>query len=354
MIEEHLIRSLTMKKTLFISLSILVFWISDPVFCQAEGQQITIMFWNVENLFDPFDDSLTLDDEFTPEGERYWTWLRFKHKINNIYKVIAMAGGWEPPDIIGFCEIENRWVLDQLARNTPLSKYEYRIIHYDSPDPRGIDVGFLYLPGSFNPAYSAPLRVKGLKQEDEPTRDILYVKGIIQGPDTVHLFVNHWPSRYQGETGSAYKRHAAAKTLKQHTDSLFRLDSNSRIIVFGDFNDEPTDQSISGIIATVNISGDIDATSLYNLPIPVKCTYPGTQKYHGKWFFFDQFIISGNLLNEIDSCYMKVLDFDFLLEEDEQYTGLKPFRTYNGYHYQGGFSDHLPVCLYMYYSRQSF
>jgi hypothetical protein len=345
MIEKHFIQSLTMNKTLFISACILIFWIDHTVFSQTEEKQISIMFWNVENLFDPFGDSLTLDEEFTPEGAKHWTWIRFRHKLNNIYKVIAMAGEWNPPDIIGLCEVENRWVLEELVRNTPLSKYEYRIIHYDSPDPRGIDVCMLYLPGSFRLLYAAPLRVTGLKPGDEPARDILYVKGLIRRTDTLHLFINHWPSRYQGIMVSAHKRLRAAEILKQYKDSLFRLDPGNRIIIFGDFNDEPSDQSLSEILRAENICGDIEATNLYNLAIQTTGSFPGTQKYQGKWYMFDQFIISGNLFNEYDSCLMKVLDFDFLLEKDESYVGLKPFRTYNGYHYKGGFSDHLPVML---------
>jgi len=337
-----------MKKLLFSYLCFFILCITGETFSQGEELHITIMFWNVENLFDPFDDSLTHDDEFTPEGERHWTWSKFKNKLNNLYKVITISGGWYPPDIIGFCEIENRWVLEQLVRNTPLSKYEYRVIHYDSPDPRGIDVGMLYLPGSFRPIYSAPVRVMGLKPEDEPTRDILYVKGMIPGPDTLHLFINHWPSRYQGEKVSAPKRFAAAGILKKNIDSLFRINYNNRIIVFGDFNDEPADQSISEILAAGNISGDIEASTLYNLVIPEIHSFPGTQKYQGKWFFFDQFIVSGSLLRSIDSCCMTILDYDFLLEEDKSYVGSKPFRTYNGYRYRGGFSDHLPVCLKFY------
>lgn len=340
-----------MKKSFFSFVCLFIVCIYGETFGQGEELHLTIMFWNVENLFDPFDDSLTLDEEFTPEGARHWTWAKFKNKLNNLYKVIVISGGWDPPDIIGFCEVENIWVLEHLVRNTPLSKYEYRIIHYDSPDPRGIDVGMLYLPGSFRPIYSAPVKVTGLKSEDEPTRDILYVKGIIPGPDTLHLFINHWPSRYQGEMASEPKRFAAAGILKRNIDSLFRINYNNRIIVFGDFNDEPADQSISEILAAGNISGDIEASILYNLAIPKIHSFPGTQKYQGKWFFFDQFIVSGSLLSSIDSCCMTILDLDFLLEEDKGYVGLKPFRTYNGYSYHGGFSDHLPVLLKIYYSK---
>ena len=347
-IRKQIIQSLIMRKLIVLSVWLFVVGLSSGAFAQGNEMPITIMFWNVENLFDPFDDSLTADEEFTPEGPRHWTWTKFKHKLNNIYKVIAMAGEWNPPDIIGLCEVENRWVLEQLVRNTPLLKYEYRIIHYDSPDQRGIDVAMLYVPGSFRPIHTAPQKVMGLKPEDEPARDILYVKGLIHESDTVHLFINHWPSRYRGEMITEPERVKAAGILRKSADSLLTHDPDSRIIIFGDFNDEPEDISISEILSARYTGEDVETDALYNLTVFPSRSCPGTQKYQGKWSFFDQFIVAGNILLNYDSCCVKVLDFEFLLEEDKVYTGRKPFRTYNGYHYQRGFSDHLPVCLKFY------
>src|SRR4030042_4794113 len=185
----------------------------NTTFAQEEEESIRIMFWNVENFFDPFDDSLTMDDEFTPAGNHRWSWLRFSHKLNNIYKVI-ISTGWKPPDIIGLCEVENKWVLERLAGITPLSKFEYKIIHKDSPDLRGIDVAILYLPNSFKPVETRFIPVTLLKPGDDPTRDILLVKGIVKSRDTVSIFVNHWPSRYPGQAETMHKRNAAASGLK--------------------------------------------------------------------------------------------------------------------------------------------
>jgi hypothetical protein len=356
---------------------------------KEQSESIRIMFWNVENLFDPFDDSLTRDEEFTPQGLYGWTWARFNRKLNNIYKVIISAG-WEPPDMIGLAEVENRWVLERLTRETPLSKFEYRIIHKDSPDLRGIDVALLFLQDSFKPINRSSIHVSGLKDDDEPTRDILYVKGIVKSGDTVHIFVNHWPSRYTGQVETMHKRNTAAVELKRLTDSLLDTDPFSRIIIMGDFNDEPQDESISetlgaivpemdeGIITGSFAGKDSDindssmprllfdssqlkgfsrliSDSLWTDKIPPNSLYccipdltnmlPGTLKFEGRWYLFDQFIVSGGLLYGLSLCKSEILYRDFLFEQDEAYTGRKPYRTYNGYIYKGGYSDHLPIIL---------
>jgi len=347
---------------------------NQPVKMQFDS--LRIMFWNVENLFDPFDDSLTLDEEFTLQGIYGWTWSRFNRKLNNIYKVI-MSAGWNPPDIIGLAEVENRWVLERLIHETPLSKFEYRIIHKDSPDVRGIDVTLLYLPDSFKPIDKSFIHVSGFKSGDDPTRDILYVKGIVNYVDTVSLIVNHWPSRYPGQTETIHKRRTAALTLKRLTDSLLTADPLCRIIIMGDFNDEPQDASISESLAAVmpvaedrfpagrlgkqypgtdNISiswyyensssgNTIQADALFCLTPPLTNKLPGTIKFQGKWYLFDQFIVSGGLLAKSISYKSNILSNDFLFEPDKAYTGRKPYRTYNGYLYKGGYSDHLPILL---------
>jgi hypothetical protein len=379
----------------------------DNTLGQEELISIRIMFWNVENFFDPFDDSLKIDDEFTPRGNRGWTWVRFNKKLNNIYKVI-MSEGWKPPDIIGLCEVENRWVLEQLTGTTPLGKFEYRIIHHDSPDQRGIDVAMLYLPSSFRPLRNQFIPVTGLKTNDDPTRDILFIKGIIKTKDTVNIFVNHWPSRYPGQAETSHKRNAAASVLRRNIDSLFNAEPGCKIIIMGDFNDEPRDESISEILGVAkkmeiqsgapgkmvqgneqhvhsgenvktksgvavigvpdsnkesspdeflktrpgtevdSIPGDATGVDeLYSLSPPVKRSITGTLKFEGRWYLFDQFMISGGLLAVIGSFKTEIVDHDFLLKPDEAYTGQKAFSTYNGYIYQGGYSDHLPVVMEM-------
>jgi hypothetical protein len=333
-----------MRNLLILLVCLLLLSTNLESFCQESDESVRIMFWNVENLFDPFDDSLTLDDEFTSRGDHNWTWERFNQKINHVYKVI-MSSGWEPPDIIGLCEVENRWVLERLTGITPFSKFEYRIIHQNSPDLRGIDVAMLYQPDSFIPIEITFIPVRGLKKDDDPTRDILFVKGILRSQDTVNIFVNHWPSRYGGQIETRNKRMAAASVLKHRNDSLFIAESASKIIIMGDFNDEPWDESISEILE-VKLTGDeIIKNHLYSLIPPFKKSISGTLKFEGRWYLFDQFMISGGLLKEISSYETAIISHDFLLEPDEAYTGQKPFRTYNGFIYRGGYSDHLPVLL---------
>ena len=364
-----------MRNLLLFPVCFFMFNMHTEAYCQESDETIRIMFWNVENFFDPFDDSLTLDDEFTSRGDHNWTWERFNQKLINLYKVIA-AAGWRCPDIIGLCEVENKWALEQLTRKTPLSKYEYRIIHEHSPDLRGIDVAMLYIPDSFKPIDIEFIPVTGLMDYDDPTRDILFVKGLLRSQDTVNIFVNHWPSRYGGQIETRHKRLAAATVLKQRIDSLFIAESGSKIIVMGDFNDEPRDESISEILGVKSLGLELPGVELqrfdkvlhpsindtakspvpkyvffrnglYCLIPPFKKSITGTLKFEGRWFLFDQFMISGGLLNELSSYETIIMSHDFLLEPDEAYTGQKPFRTYNGYIYKGGYSDHLPVLLEM-------
>ena len=154
------------------------------------------MFYNTENLFDPVDDSLTADEEYTPTGMRGWTFTKFMLKIRNISKVVLAVGGWDPPDIIGFCEVENRWVLKELTTQTPLKNFGYTIVHYESPDPRGIDVALIYRPDKFKVLNAEPIHIRFPFDTASRTRDILFVKGTVSGGDTLNIFVNHWPSKF--------------------------------------------------------------------------------------------------------------------------------------------------------------
>jgi predicted extracellular nuclease len=320
------------------------------------GQEVSsrrdfrIMFYNVENLFDYINDSLTLDDEFLPDGTRHWTINRYKQKLNNIYKVIVSAGGWEPPEIVGLCEIENKFVLEGLVNNTPLAKYNYNIIHKESPDQRGIDVALLYIENKFKILQTRFIQITHANISLK-TRNILFVKGITSMKDTLNIFVNHWASRYSGQIESKKKRSIIASILRQQVDSIFNLKKKTNIIIMGDFNDEPLDKSILQILGSKIDYSDIMPGELYNLSYVLwKNNNKGSCKYKGAWFMFDQFIVSASLLQKENQLYLQTTDIhlfcpDFLLEEDEMYFGLKPYRTYNGYQYQGGFSDHLPIYI---------
>lgn len=310
-----------------------------------------VMFYNVENLFDPYDDSIKRDEEFTPDGERYWTNYKFYEKLNRVYKVIMAVGEWQPPAIVGLCEIENRFVLEQLINNTPLKNFGYRILHHESPDRRGIDVALLYRQDFFEPFSDQPVPVVFPDDTTYKTRDILYVKGLIGQQEMVHIFVNHWPSRYGGYLATVKRRNTAAKTLRVHTDSLLAINPQCAIIIMGDFNDGPEDESFKKILNALPPTEPFHDTLLYNLTLAPRTDWNfGTLKYRENWDVFDQVVVSGGMLSgesglKIHLDRAEIFHDDFLLEEDERYLGMKPFRTFTGFRYNGGFSDHLPVFI---------
>lgn len=316
--------------------------------CSQES--IRVMFYNVENLFDIYDDSLTRDEEFTPEGDRRWSNKRFYNKLNNIYKVIMAVGQWEPPAIIGLCEVENLFVLEKLVYETPLKNFGYRIIHHESPDRRGIDVALLYREGCFIPFHYEPVEVVFPNDTARKTRDILYVKGLLFDREMIHIFINHWPSRYGGYLVSKPSRETAALTLKTKTDSLFSVNPNFNILIMGDFNDNPEDESIRDKLNAEMPSQDISPAKIYNLMRLFNQQDQGTLKFREGWDIFDQFMVSGNLLKPnanlvVDHSAANIFTAEFLLESDKSFFGNKPFRTYTGFKYTGGYSDHLPIYL---------
>jgi hypothetical protein len=311
---------------------------------------LRIMFYNVENLFDIIDDPFTGDNEFTPQGQMHWTEKRFRAKLNKLYKVIVAAGGWEPPGMIAFAEVENRFVLDQLFTATPLLKYHFEMIHRDSPDQRGIDVALVYRPGRLTKISEKFFRIDYADEAIPRTRDILYCTFMVDLKDTIHVFVNHWPSRSGGQLSSERNRLYVASVLKSKTDSLFRLDQRTKIIILGDFNDQPDNRSLQKVLQAGPTDSIPEPGQLYNLSCckskDVGC---GTHKYGRNWSLFDQVIVSGDLLQE-DRIYLlpdayTIFNPPFLLEPDDKYLGNKPYRTYVGFKYHGGYSDHLPVYI---------
>lgn len=309
------------------------------------------MFYNVENLFDTFDDSLKKDEDFLPESNHFWNNHKYYTKLNQIYKVIMAVGEWNPPAIIGLCEIENRKVIDDLTNNTPLVKFEYKIVHKESPDRRGIDVGLLYRKELFTPLNSEFLPINFPNNPESKTRDILYVKGITNKADTLHIFINHWPSRWGGQLESEGRRLYVASVLKSKVDSILNKSINSNIIITGDFNDYPDNKSIKEVLSAKQDFNNISSNQLYNLSANLfKTKHIGTHKYQGEWGVLDQFIVSGNLLKKENKVYtsidhVHIFNKDFLLEPDNSNYGFKPNRTYIGYKYNGGYSDHLPTYL---------
>ena len=308
-----------------------------------------IMFYNVENLFDMDDDPETIDEEFLPKGDRFWNEKKFYNKLNRIFQVIMAAGEGQLPAVIGFCEIENQKVLDLLLFKTALGKLGYKIIHKESPDSRGIDVALIYQKDLFHPVSYEAIPVIDPGDDQFKTRDILYVQGTL-GADTLHFFVNHWPSKYGGVVETKSLRALAAITLRSKIDSILAINHSGKIVLMGDFNDSPFDESISQHLKAKNNFDTIETDEIYNLAYPQANANKGTNKYQGKWEMIDQIIVSGALLNDNNGITTTVDQFkifgpEFLLEDDKNFLGEKPFRTYQGFKYNNGFSDHLPVLL---------
>ena len=298
-------------------------------------QRPYMVFWNLENYFDPFDDPLTLDEEFTPDGYKHWTWSKFLDKRNLIAKaLLSMHDRYgDFPVLAAFAEVENRMVLRQLVERTPLAKLGYGIVHRDSPDSRGIDVALIYRQDSFRVLDVRTLGV--LTGGDRPTRDILYVAGVLTGTgDTVHVFVNHWPSKFGGEEYTGPFRQAASDTLTRAVlalrDSLAgKLPS---IIVTGDFNDTPDSPPALSLTS---------GTGLVSLALGLHEAGEGSLKYNGRWELIDHFLVSGALEGSV----MEIYSHPMLLEEDSKFLGVKPRRSFYGPMWHGGASDHLPLVL---------
>ena len=315
------------------------------------NKSIRLMFYNVENLFDIKNDSLKNDEEFLPNQGKFWTQRKYYTKINQISKVITAVGKWNPPAIVGLCEIECRYALNTLTKYSSLKYLNYKIIHKESPDFRGIDVALLYLENKFYPISYKAIEINFPFAPEKTTRDILYVKGMTKNKDTLHIFVNHWPSRWGGQLKSEIKRTYVASVLKKTTDSIFNTDIKAKIIIMGDLNDYPYNKSLTEVLMANREFTNIKSNELYNLSAYIQeNTKIGTHKHQGVWGVLDQIIISGSLLNKKSSIYTSkenthIFDADFLLSEDKSYLGKQPFRTYLGYKYIGGYSDHLPVYL---------
>ena len=323
--------------------------LKKPVFKQPDGgkrgdNELRIMFYNVENLLDPAEDSTRSDDEYQPTGIRGWTSSRLKQKQINISKVVLAIGGWEPPEVVGLCEVENFRVLYGLTNFTPLIHFGYRIIHFDSPDPRGIDVALLYRPDKFRVFYSKPIAIRFPFDTVSRTRDILFVKGIASKHDTVNIFVNHWPSKFGGALVTIPKRNYVASVLRRLTDSLLAVNPGANILIMGDLNESPYEEAVSKVLRAKMDSVNLEPDDLYDLLAGAGLSWErGTIKFHEEWETIDHMIASKPMLLHTTPHGLKIFDAPFLLQDDEAWFGKKPFRTYYGIKYIGGFSDHLPV-----------
>ena len=311
-------------------------FLAMPCSC-AWAQKGTIMFYNVENLFDTEDDSTTSDNEFLPQSQRKWTSQRYYHKLGQIYKAISSCAQWDAPVVIGLCEVENRYVVNGLALNTELSKQGYRIAHSESADVRGIDCAVLY-----NPKLFRLISFEAIRPQIAPnikTRDIAYCKGL-WGKDSLHVFVNHWPSRRGGQSKSEWKRMAVSHLLKQRVDSILARNPQALIVVMGDFNDELSSPSIQNLISPPPGS----RAPLQSLPLS-EDSPPGSLKYRNRWYVYDHILVSHAMSRHVAQAQMSICKAAQLQEPDTKNMGTKPFRSYAGMKYIGGYSDHLPVFI---------
>lgn len=304
----------------------------------------TIAFYNLENLFDTEDNQHTLDSDFTPNGFKKWTPKRYRRKLTKLAKTIYEIGNDTndyPPVLIGVAEAENERVLDDLILTNPLKKVDYAFVHYDSPDERGIDTGLIYNKRYFQVISSKPipLIIDNLDGEQDTTRDILYVYGKLNGEE-VHVFVNHWPSRRDGNESTEYKRIAAANRIRQEMLVIEQHHQFPNYIMMGDFNDDPSSASIQRLI---------EDSSLYNPLAKLHAPkFSGSANYKNNWSLFDQIILSNSFLNFENKKHTfkeaKIFNNEFLKEFKGKYKG-NPFRTYAGRKYLGGYSDHFPVYI---------
>jgi len=323
------------------------------IYVSVQAQRVGIFsmaFYNLENLFDYERDMRIFDQDFTPEGAYRWTPEKYNKKLDNLAYVISQLGLENcpmGPAIIGVAEVENRRVLEDLVARKELEARGYGIVHYDSPDRRGIDVALLYLPALFSVTSS---RTYSFSMESRPgyvTRDQLLVSGILAG-ESIHIIVCHWPSR--SGLRSAALRQQAASISKHIVDSLYRADPDSKIVLMGDLNDDPNDKSCSIILAAKKTQETTEYGGLFNAMWGLYEKGIGTLSYRGRWNLFDQIIISKPLLGQDYSSLSfwrtEIFNRDFLIQKEGKYKGY-PLRTFSGNMFTNGYSDHFPVLIYL-------
>lgn len=282
-----------------------------------------IVSYNVENLFDTKHDTLKNDSSFLPEGMHHWTYRRYQTKIDRIAQVLVNIGGWESVPLVGLCEVENARCLRNLCYK--LRRFHYKYVHYDSPDERGVDVALLY-----DSTRVSILNRRALSPslDGDATRDILYVSALYEQRDTVHVMMCHLPSQLGGASNTDWKRQRAKSLIQSQIDSILLLQPSANIVVMGDMNTSAQD----------------DLTGMVNLMIPIQKMGKGTHKYQGIWTCLDQFYVSHSIFPQSTAM---IFSPQWLLEEDTKYLDYKPHRTYIGFRYNDGYSDHLPIVLHI-------
>ncbi|MCB8999102.1 MAG: hypothetical protein H6540_03395 [Bacteroidales bacterium] len=339
-----------LPRRFYIVLLIILIWPLEKV--HSQDKTFIIMSYNVENLFDTIDTPGFDDVEFTPSSKKNWNTEKYTKKINDLAKVISSVSKDKLPEIVGLVEVENRKVIEDLIKTDALKSGNYGIVHEESPDTRGIDVALIYRKDRFTYEGHVKIPVPFPFDSTLTTRDILYVYGKAPDGKELHFFVNHWSSRGGGERETEQKRMYCAVALRRNLDLLLSRDSQARIVIMGDFNDEPTNRSIMSVLQASDKRKNIGVGEFYNLMYDKhNLTEEGSYFYRGNWNMIDQIIISQNLLN-VSSGFGCSYDSGQILKQDWMLYKAKngevsPNRSYGGDNYYGGISDHLPVYVVM-------
>ena len=332
------------SKTLFI---LLFLCLGNFLFAQSN---LKFAFYNVENLFDTIDSPDTFDTEFTPTGKNNWNTHRYYKKMRRISQVIDSINANNDLAVLGMAEVENRTALNDLINYKTIKKSGFEIVHQDSPDARGIDVACIYNPKLVKLNSYKYYNVKITDSDSSKTRDILYCVFELKNKSTVHYFVNHWPSRRGGEEESSGKRKKAAENLKSICDSIFKIDVSANIIICGDLNDHPDNESVVNTLGAAN-PNSAEKSKLFSLMWTLKNENKGTHFYKGEWSILDHFIVSQSILQGNQKIKatpeeLNVFEASFLFDTNKKGEQVV-YRTFVGPRYTGGYSDHLPIILNM-------
>lgn len=311
-----------------------------------------IAFYNLENLFDTIDTPDVRDTEFTPAGKKAWNSERYWKKVNDMATVIkrmAAREGVDGPAVLGLCEVENKQVVEDLVNDPQLKALNYQIVHYDSPDKRGIDNCLIYQPAYFKVinTQAVPLIIYAEDGERLHTRDQLVVSGLFAG-EPMHFIVNHWPSRWGGEERSRSLRNEAAKVSRSIIDSIQGIDAKAKVMLMGDLNDDPINESVCEHLRAKENKKQVKKGDLFN---PLQSYFSkgeGSLAYKGKWNLFDQIILTKSVMKKgkghFKYQHSGIYDEKDIRVAEGPYKGY-PFRTYVGNNYHGGYSDHFPVYI---------
>ncbi|MAE08834.1 MAG: endonuclease [Bacteroidetes bacterium] len=336
-----------MKKFFLGTLIISTFVLVLASCSDKKSESFSFAFYNVENLFDTIDDPNIRDESYLPNSKVAWNTERYNHKLDNLSKVMKSIDTSGFPALFGLCEVENIHVIKDLINHTNLVEAGYSIIHQDSPDERGIDVALLYKPDIFKPVTTRFIVPEFNPESEDKTRDILYSKGIIVNSDTLHIFINHWMSRWGGQEKTEPFRIQIAGTIKQVTDSILNKQPLANILIAGDLNDNPSDTSILKVLKALGNSNKPVKKSLYNLSLREFQNGIGSL-YYKSWDMFDQIIVSTSMVTgknglKINAPDQIVFKKDWMLYQPKEGPA-RPSRTSAG-SYFGGYSDHLPIMV---------